>query len=92
MVTGAKREEFETSILFIRSEDHKKLINQFWYVSKEHGLVPLDTSNQSVFMTATIAESTLCYAWGQATNGKLGNGVREGYCDDMSGFMREDLS
>jgi alpha-tubulin suppressor-like RCC1 family protein len=43
-------------------------------------------------MTANIAESTLCYSWGQATNGKLGNGIRDGFCDDISGFIREDLS
>lgn len=93
LVCRQKREnDFETSILFILSEDHKKLINQFWSMSKFDGLVQLDTNNQRVFMTANIAESTLCYSWGQATNGKLGNGIRDGYCDDISGFIREDLS
>jgi len=43
-------------------------------------------------MQASIAESTLCYSWGSAKNGKLGNGIRDAGCDEVSCFAREDLS
>lgn len=91
-VCRQKKEDLEVCILFIGHEDYKKLINQFWSISKTEGLILLDTSIQNVFMSASISESTLLYSWGSSMNGKLGTGVRDTKCDEVSGFVREDLS
>jgi len=92
LVSKKKTEDFETCILFIRYEDHKKLINSFWSISKfNEGLVCLDPISNPVYLQASISESTLCYSWGSATNGKLGTGIRDWRCDEVSGFVREDM-
>ena len=43
-------------------------------------------------MKGQIAESTLCYSWGSATYGKLGNGINNEKCSEVSGYFREDIS
>lgn len=43
-------------------------------------------------MKGQIAESTLLYSWGSATNGKLGNGIVNEKCYETSGYFREEMS
>ena len=91
-INRLKKEDLETCVLFIQADDHKKLVNQFWSISKfGEGLVCLDTVQTPVYMQASISESTLIYSWGSSTHGQLGNGVRDWRCDEVSGFVREDM-
>lgn len=79
----------ETIILFIRAEDRKKLVNQFWGFGPD-GISLIDNKKQSVYMKAEISVGTLCYSWGSSRNGKLGNCTRDENCEKLSGFLRQD--
>jgi len=73
MVSGQL--EGRTIILFIRHEDRKTLINQFYRFSTDgSGIQALDLNKQKVFMWATIHNDSLMYTWGSTKNGKLGTG------------------
>ena len=61
-------------------------------MNKKDGLVQLDTTYEPVYMKGSISENTLCYSWGSASNGKLGNGINNLDCDDVSSYKRFDLS
>lgn len=91
VASSRRQEEFEVLVLFVTREDFKKLINHFWTLSPLEGLIANDPNYSQVFMKGSIVESTLCYSWGKATNGKLGIGIRDEQCDGVSGFARADV-
>jgi len=58
-------------ILFITYEDYRNLNRHLFRVERNKVVSNVDET----VMSATLSESTLCYTWGSASFGKLGNGI-----------------
>lgn len=84
-------EGLETIVLFIRYDDRKTLVNQFYKLAQE-GVQSIDRRRQPVYLTCSVSEGTLTYTWGSTTKGKLGVGVcSSDTCYEHSGFTRDDF-